>query len=39
MTKKISKTQAGEQIHDFFHEIRHKSPKDVKKNETACNVS
>ena len=31
MAKKISKTQANEQIHDFFHEIRHKSPKDVKK--------
>ena len=31
MTKKISKTLANEEIHDFFYKIRHKSPEDVKK--------
>jgi len=31
MEKKISKTQAKEQIHDFFCEIRHKKPEEVRK--------
>ena len=31
MIKKISKTQANEQIHNFFCEIRHKKSEDVKK--------
>ena len=31
MTKKISKTQANEQIHTFFCDIRHKKSGDIKK--------
>ena len=31
MKTKISKSQAHEEIHDFFHKIRHKSAEDVKK--------